>query len=136
MLERIEFKIGDVEPTLGEFEGQKFIVSKAKDSIAYHARVLTKPETYHREIAKMVGVDEKDVVGGGRATIMGCRAESNNILQIYGNSEFGKVPEGIMERFNLLPVYHAIDPTITKLIIEIDCRSTPEEWIKYCKLEF
>ena len=131
MTKKIDFFIGDVELTFGKSEAQKFIVSKYKSDLIYHARAICGLGFRHYQVAEQVGVNEEDIVGGGTVGYVGVRCSENNVLNFYGSSQFGEVPEEFFEMFSpqLLEVYKKIDPTIIKIRASTGYKNSLKLWL-------
>ena len=130
----IEFRIGDVERSLGDLKAQKFIVSKYPDSLVYYARALiTTNAPQHDTIRQSIGLQERAIVGGGLIGYIGSPSPTDNPLQLRGSSKFGGMPAEIMNLFVpfLLPLYQDVDRTITKIFVESQSELGLEFWLSH-----
>jgi len=135
-MKNFSYEIGKVEQTIGKYREHRFIVSKEKNILIYHAMARTEGgEPHHDYVAFRCGLNSDKCVGGGVAEFDEKTTGSKNILIFWGVSKScgGAVPYDIMIGFEelLLKTYKKIDPSIEGIkILTEDSNEFLSKWLE------
>ena len=132
----MEYKIGTVDEISipNQKYQSKFIIVKEDQDLVFHARTWYRSEgPIHAQIAREVGVEDKNVFGGGFVGYDFSKGPiSEDQIYTWGDStDFGGVPKEVMERFvdDLLEKYQTINPEIKSIGIDNVCREhSQQKW--------
>jgi hypothetical protein len=129
----IDYKIGRIEEEIEYVNPHKFLVAREGNALVYHSVSSNYQGRNHRDIARLLGIEDKDILGGGHAHLKPSDNKSF-ILRIYGGSEaYGSVPNQILERFpakQMLAAYKDLALGIESIIFDTFGKEK-QHWAKY-----
>lgn len=134
MENEIGYNVGTIEDEImGGDNPHKFIIVKNGNNLVYHSKSSEWGSRLHETIAKMLGIEEKNILAGGYAEFPDFLGDKDT-MRIYGKStHFGAVPQEILFRFpqeRLLNAYKRLNPEIQKVNFNI-FGEVKDHWKRY-----
>jgi hypothetical protein len=122
MKDGIEYKLGRIEGELTQDDPHKFIIVKFENQLIYHSMSSKWQKRTHNDLAELLGIEDKDVLGGGHVQLTNFNKQYL-VLRIYGNSPgYGSVPIQILRRFpqdQMLEAYRRLESRIERIIYDM-----------------